>query len=881
MRAAMGLLATAVWLECGGRPAIAGPPGRPPWVVSPRRKIMDNTRRSIQGRALAALIVAITVLGLITPTLHAQEWTDSELSWSPGAVTSGWSGWWFRYGTEWFQFTFTGIDTNLIDNYVTVEFNLSVTNRASGEAGLDGLIDVVINPGLTPTTTYTDVLLDNVDPNNLVCSLGSGGSYNTNGSLEVPKSYIVGGQLVIRVLRHPDTGGEPVAPVGTEQPIDMSTTPPTVPPDVYEDDDAHTVHLGVTCEDGAGGHVIDGEVVVVSDKGEPGGGLVEAVGGTSDDVFHDMVETSDGGVVAVGYTESFGAGGQDVLLVKFDRCGDFVWRKTLGGSGDEDGRSIIEIDGGDLVVTGFTSSVGGAGEHLFISRFNSLGVEAWTRILYENSPLVDYETRGYDVIMDSSDRLVVTGTVFSTDLQQYSLLLARFNLTGGFLDKSGFRVNLLPQWDHWGESLVEGCGSNYLIVGGSVKPSSGDQAAFFLRVGTNMVLAQARWWQEGSDAAVGHCITLNQSGQPLITGQTGDDLFVSRCDCDGSPVAGWQKKFTPGTTEGYSIIEESVAPYDLVIAGQSGSTGQVLVSRWTADLDLVDGRFLTWGGGETETGYSVAEDSYHRLWIAGETSSWGAGGADGLVAKLDTDGHACILEMGVYTTPATWNPTESALNLVALPLNPLVDQQWVVASADATPVMDFVCDDECEEECCFDDGTCAFLTPDDCEAANGTPQGPGTTCSPTGACCLPDGSCVDTTEVCCLAAAGAYMGDGIFCQLPQACCMPDHSCAMLDPLCCGEEGGLPQGFGTSCTSAAACCMPDGSCIEVDPECCDEAGGFSAGVGQPCLGDKNGDGKDDACHKIPTVSEWGLIIMTLLLLTAGTIVFSRRYRAVTT
>ena len=47
------------------------------------------------------------------------------------------------------------------------------------------------------------------------------------------------------------------------------------------------------------------------------GGLVRAVGGSNDDVFYCAVNTSDGGLVATGYTRSFGEGGKDVWLVKF------------------------------------------------------------------------------------------------------------------------------------------------------------------------------------------------------------------------------------------------------------------------------------------------------------------------------------------------------------------------------------------------------------------------------------------------------------------------------------------------------------------------------------------------------------------------------------
>ena len=219
---------------------------------------------------MVALMVMLT-FGLSTNTLEAYEWGTSELSWPPGAVQCGWHGWWFRFWTGWIEFTFSDIDTELIDNFVTVEFHLSVTNHTNGEGGLDGLIDVIINPGLTPTTTYTDVLLDNVDPNNLVTPFYTSGTYRTFGSIQVPKSYIIGGQLIVRVDRHPDANQAPRAPVGTEQPIDMSTTPPTVPPGVYENDDAHTVHIGVYCVDGACGHIVSCEgghtcVSVVSDR---------------------------------------------------------------------------------------------------------------------------------------------------------------------------------------------------------------------------------------------------------------------------------------------------------------------------------------------------------------------------------------------------------------------------------------------------------------------------------------------------------------------------------------------------------------------------------------------------------------------------------------
>ena len=70
-----------------------------------------------------------------------------------------------------------------------------------------------------------------------------------------------------------------------------------------------------------------------------------------------------------------------------------------------------------------------------------------------------------------------------------------------------------------------------------------------------------------------------------------------------------------------------------------------------------------------------------------------------------------------------------------------------------------------------------------------------------------------------------------------------------------------------------CCNAEGVCIEETEEECAEDGFTYLGDDTMCLGDNDGDGRDDACQAlIPTVSEWGLVIMVLLLLTAAKIHF---------
>ncbi|UCG59468.1 MAG: LamG domain-containing protein [Phycisphaerales bacterium] len=178
---------------------------------------------------------------------------------------TAWKGWWLRGDTAAVDFKFTGIDTAAISGtHVLVRLNLGVTNHANGEAGLDGLVDITVNPGMIGWTyTLNDVLLNNLDPSNHVYAMGTGGAYETKACISVPKDYIRHGTLTIRVHRHADVkDGLPVAPVSTNQPIDMSTTPPTVPAGCYDFDDAHTAHIYVETTDSTGAVAANGEVTL-------------------------------------------------------------------------------------------------------------------------------------------------------------------------------------------------------------------------------------------------------------------------------------------------------------------------------------------------------------------------------------------------------------------------------------------------------------------------------------------------------------------------------------------------------------------------------------------------------------------------------------------
>jgi len=81
-------------------------------------------------------------------------------------------------------------------------------------------------------------------------------------------------------------------------------------------------------------------------------------GGTDWDGAYSVQQTSDGGYIVAGRTESFGAGGYDIILIKTDANGNIIWAKTYGGTGNEESFSVQQTSDGGYIVAGRTSSFG-------------------------------------------------------------------------------------------------------------------------------------------------------------------------------------------------------------------------------------------------------------------------------------------------------------------------------------------------------------------------------------------------------------------------------------------------------------------------------------------------------------------------------------------
>ena len=174
--------------------------------------------------------------------------------------------------------------------------------------------------------------------------------------------------------------------------------------------DPGTYQATCTVTDNDGESILSGriEIIVNNPSIIPMTVWSRTYGGSHLDQARAVEQTSDGGYIVAGWSESFGAGGTDILVLKLDSEGQLEWQRTYGGTNNDKAYSIQQTSDGGYIVAGESSSF--STDHtteMWILKLRSNGDIEWKKRYHQTE---DYLHEGaYSARQTSDGGYIVVG----------------------------------------------------------------------------------------------------------------------------------------------------------------------------------------------------------------------------------------------------------------------------------------------------------------------------------------------------------------------------------------------------------------------------------------------------------------------------------------
>ena len=359
-------------------------------------------------------------------------------------------------------------------------------------------------------------------------------------------------------------------------------------------------------------------------------------GGGEVDIPFTIKMTNDGGTIVAGYTDSKSGDVSpqpnrdywDMWILKLDRCGTIQWERSFGGTGYESARDIAQTSDGGYIVLGETNSTDGgvvAGyggtKDIWMLKLDALGSLQWQK-RYGGSGL----DIGNHIEITSDGGYLIAASSSSNDGD----ILGNHG-TGGYTDGVLMKLSAsgVVQWSKcYGGSKNEELfdfeiinGTTFLAgftnsIDGDIPPDQKNYDVWLLAIDANGNKVFSKIYG-GSQNDVAYCMTKGTDGSLTLAGYTtstdGDvsgargsqDYWVLNVSQRGQ--LNWQKVLG-GTDADYArtIITDRDSSY--IIGGISYSSNGDITNAlgegdyWTVKLDP-SGNVVwkqNWGGGDND-----------------------------------------------------------------------------------------------------------------------------------------------------------------------------------------------------------------------------------------------------------------------------------------
>jgi len=335
-------------------------------------------------------------------------------------------------------------------------------------------------------------------------------------------------------------------------------------------------------------------------------------GGTSDDGGYSVKQTTDGGYIIAGYTWS----NYDVYLIKTNASGDTFWTKTYGGSRGDYSNSVQQTTDGGYIVAGWTYSFGAGNDDVYLIKTNASGDTLWTKTY--GGWGFDW---GYSVQQTTDGGYIVAGGTGSFGAGNADIYLIKTNASGDTLwTKTYGGTN-----SDGGNFVQQTTDGGYIVAGYTGSFGNGGQV-YLVKTNASGDTLWTRTYG-GTNTDYGYSVQQTSDRGYIVAGFTGPfggpyDVYLIKTNATGDTL--WTKTYGGTNTDvGYSVQQTSDGGY--IVAGYTQSFGagdsEVYFIKTNASGDTLWTR--TYGGTNQDVGYSVQQTTDRGYIICGQTNSFG------------------------------------------------------------------------------------------------------------------------------------------------------------------------------------------------------------------------------------------------------------------
>ena len=387
--------------------------------------------------------------------------------------------------------------------------------------------------------------------------------------------------------------------------------------------------------------------------------------GTLNEYFSSVQQTSDGGYIMTGATNTLGAGSFDFYIVRTNLMGDTLWTRTIGGLSSDEGASISQTTDSGFIMTGNTYSFGGGvSSNVYLIKSDLNGNILWSKTFGGN---ISQYSKIVKQTIDGG--YIILGNTNSFGMSSFDHYLIKTDSAG---DTLWTKILGGTNYDI-GISIQQSTDGGYIICGYTAGFGAGDFDMYLIKTDS---IGNALWSKAygGMYEDIGSYAQQTMDGGYLIVGYTksfgagANDYYIIKTDSNGNLL--WSKTLGGAVGE-LAFFGQQTTDGGYIVGGHSNSFSGIYSDVLLVKLDSIGNLIWnkTYGGALAEDAYSGQQTSDGGYVICGRTWSFGASSEDAFLLKIDSIGNNdCNTgsPQMVITVPAT-QVTIAATNSIPTP----------------------------------------------------------------------------------------------------------------------------------------------------------------------------------------------------------------------